>query len=856
MSNPLGATSGAMNTTFGGTHSSIASTGGGAQQLVLITEELERAKKDLQQRDEVIQALRQTVGRLQQQIVYTEHEALEANTALAALSQAAEDDAARNTATIDHLQSQLDELMTATAPTQSQAALMLQVERAIPSMLIEVVYHVGRRGDLINGGGKDVSTTEGGAEAAGLAISGEVMESIRALHPVAAIGQLRLWIRKLMDLDHESLAAMNLGVRHQRQRVHESTARLLRATSMRREKSVVGLVGDDITAGGATLRSTASLASPLMSASMRRPSPIRKASFIMSDGSAFDDEAVEMLRRRNFEVEEEMEVMRGYVKNAEADVHRVQQAAQLAVFSARRDVGGLRLELREKVRQIEKLLARTNLVDRADLTAAQDEVTQLKAKLQEAIQNGSTALQAKKTESQYLLTEKADQIRTLESQVERMARAKDHQRELQDALDASRRETAAVKQQLARASVKTLVEEKNRQKLRLEEQAHAAQDLRRELEQTQNSLKALQHNNQKMIQQYNELFEAKLLESKEKEKLQRAQDRKTATQAVSGPNSELNAKYYRTRYLEGLAELKTAQKKLKHLIFLSHHDHLSFHLQRDDLSTQLRNTKSMLPKSTLAQLNGDDDDDDEEILALYASAGRSGGATPAGGMRLPSPGARYSPNGHHRSVSPGSPSDDDAIMRVINNDTSFSTYGMKISTSNRSTSPAGSRPTTANKVRGAAPASGGYDLVSPARSVHIRDVSIVGIPEEGASEQADSYSNPRVSNITAKMSTTRQNATGETSRRTALYDNEMKPVNERLEDVVMGKGNASPSKHGLVEEHVVLRANANAASPAPALHNPKSNKSIAYLRKTRANEPAGSLSRAMTPVVRPSSALL
>jgi hypothetical protein len=852
MSNPLGATSGAMSSPFGATHSSLASAGG--QQLLLMTEELERTKKELVSRDETIQALRQAIGRLQQQIVYTEHEALEANTALAALSHAAEDDAARNTATIEHLQSQLDELMTATAPTQSQAALMLQVERAIPSMLIEVVYHVGRRADLTNGGGKDVSTTEGGAEAAAQAISAEVMESIRALHPVAAIGQLRLWIRKLMDLDHESLAAMSLGVRHQRQRVHESTARLLRATSMRREKSVVGLSVEDITAGGATLRSSTSMASPQMS-SMRRPSPNRKASFIMSDGSAFDDEAVEMLRRRNFEVEEEMEVMRGYVKNAEADVHRVQQAAQLAVFSARRDVGGLRLELREKNRQIEKLLARTNLVDRADLTAAQDEVAQLKNKLHEAVQNGSTALQAKKTESQYLLTEKAEQIRSLESQLERMSRARDHQRELQDALDASRREAATAKQQLARASVKTLVEEKNRHKLRLEEQTHEAQVLKRELEQTQNSLKALQHNNQKMIQQYNDLFEAKLLESKEKAKLQRAQDRDAATQAVSGPNSELNAKYYRTRYLEGLAELKTAQKKLKHLIFLSHHDHLSFHLQRDDLSTQLRHTKSMLPKSTLAQLNGDDDDDDE-IIALYSSTGRSGGGvTPAGGMRPPSPGARYSPVGHHRSSSPGSPSDDDAIMKVINNDTSFAAYGMKISTSNR-TSPAASRPNTASKGRGPPGGGGGYDVLSPTRSVHSRDVSIVGILEEGVSEQADSYSNPRVSNITAKMSTTRQNASGETSRRTALYDKDMKPVNDRLEDVVMGKATTSQSKHGMVHEQVELRANANAASPAPTLHNPKSNKSIAYLRKTRANEPAGSLSRAMTPVVRPSSALL
>lgn len=842
MSAALGATvSGMSQVATGATHISAA------QQTLLLTEELERLKKEIQIRDAANESLRETVGHLQHQLVYAEHEVLEANTAVAALSRAAEDDAARNAATIEHLQSQLDDMMARTAPTQSQAALMLQVERAIPSMLIEVVYHIGRRADLTNGAAKDVSSaSEGGAEAAAQAISPEVMESIRALHPVAAIGQLRLWIRKLMDLDHESLAAMSLGVRHQRTRVHESTARLLRVTSMRREKSPTG--NDSITAAGASLNTGSNVSPMLLRAvqSMRRSSPMRKASFVMSDGSAFDDEAVEMLRRRNLELDQEVETMRGYVKEAESELHRVQQAAQLAVFSARRDVGGLRLELRQKSRQVEKLLARTNLVDRSELTAAQDEATHLKSKLQEAIQSGATALQAKRTESQYLLTEKAEQIRTLESQVERMARARNHQRELENALEATKREATSAKQQLARANVKALVEEKHRQQARIDEKAQEAHELRRELEHTQCALKAIQHSNQKMIQQYNELFEAKMLESKQRAQIQQGQDREAAAQAINGPNSELNAKYYRTRYLEGLAELKTAQKKLKHLIFLSHHDHLSFHLQREDLSTQLRDAKGMLPKSTATSRTFDADDDDE-LDTMFAARH---------GSRLPSPATgRFSSVGR-RSSSPASPSpsDDDALLKAIMTDTSYAAYtttnALRISSSNH-TSPAVSRPSTAK--RGGA---GGYDVISPARSTHTREVSIVGLSKGEASAEVDMYCNPRVSNVTARLESARQHS-GEISKRAALEDKVIGPVNQRLEDALGGKGARAQSNTTHVgEENVELLPNANSANPAPALFHPKSNKSIAYLRRTRRNEAAGSLSRPMTPVVRPASAQL
>jgi hypothetical protein len=839
MSNPLGATTSSMSQgMLNATHTSAA------QQTLLLTEELERTKKELQQREDTILGLKDVIGKLQQQLVYAEYEAVEANTAVAALSRAAEDDTARNTAVIQHLQAHIDELRAATAPTQSQAALMLQVERAIPSMLIEIVYHIGRRSDLTDGAPKDVSAAEGGAETAAQAISPAVMESIRALHPVAAIGQLRLWIRKLMDLDHETLATMSQGVRHQRQRVHESTARLLRVTSMRREK---GNNGDDISAAGALLKSTNK--SPMLrTQSIRRPSPNRKASIVMSDGAAFDDEAVEMMRRRNLELQDEMETMRGYVNEAESELHRVQQAAQLAVFSARRDVGGLRLELRQKSRQIETLLARTNLVDRAELIAAQDEASHLKVKLHETIQNGATALQAKKTEGQYLLMEKSEQIRSLEAQVERMSRARNHQRELQDALEATKREAVSAKQQLARANVKTLIEEKHKQQARLEDRAQEVQVIRRELEDTRNSLKAIQQSNLKMVTQYNELFEAKLLESNQRARAQRVQDRELAAQAVIGPNSELNAKYYRTRYLEALSELKTAQKKLKHLIFLSHHDHLSFHLQREDLSEQLRKAKTMLPKSTLsvnmsASAQNDDDAEDADLVAaIYESRL---------GTRPSSP-SRYSVG---RSPSPSS--DDDVMLRKLLSDTSYAAYaanGQGLPTSHR-TSPTPSRPSTAKGGRG-----GGYDTVSPTRATHIRDVCLVGVSSSDTSTAVEMYCNPRACNVTATMSSIRVQhdgtKEGEASRRTVLNDKDLRPIHERLEDALEHRSGGSAHSKGDVGDTVELRANSNASAAAPTLFSPKSSKRIAYLRKTRRNEPAGSLSRPMTPVIRPASAQL
>ena len=498
--------------------------------------QLETAQRELA-------ALRQERDGVQTQHVNTEYALAETLAALVVAQRTVrevENELRENE--VSHKQA-LDDMQRALKASALRSMNATLVDRALFSLLIELRHQLSERGECPP-------------------LSPEDVEELRCLPILGVVSELRLWTRHMINLSQDKSSAA-----HKRQAFAEMSIRL----SARRS------------AGPATQRGM--------------------------EGDASDSpKKARVCSPRSF-----MDSPRGGGQNGPnntaATVGRVklsgsQPAAQSLTLpstssskpqstkaissESHQQFAHLQAQLRDATLEIADLKERVRDKDQTRVAALEHANKELKCLLDAALSKARHIQQESENQVEAVKRHAASTMRQLTHRLSKYEEAEIQRKEVESQVQVLKDAAALAKAQLARSNVKATEDKCRRMETLLgkrEADLRAAMGNRDTLEL---SLRGLQADHEKILAEYNAIFKKHLDAQAARHKQSMAAEDKRSEQATIGPESGVNVQYLRTRYQETQNELRHAQKKIRQLIMLSHHDQLTFKLQHADLEQQLK----------------------------------------------------------------------------------------------------------------------------------------------------------------------------------------------------------------------------------------------------------------------------
>ena len=288
----------------------------------------------------------------------------------------------------------------------------------------------------------------------------------------------------------------------------------------------------------------------------------------------------------------ELEQLRLELKDAAQASWVAQQSCRMQSEMARHETALAKQEVRAKDKLIKQLSAdlRSQTDDaptRVALEASQHENTELKCQMKVMTESKRQDLEGLKRSLVLAQKEAAVTAEQLVQRTNEVTRLNSQLKEAQSQL-------AALKGQMSRVNIKTLVERKNKAQALAQRQEQQLQQLGTQLTSKTNLLKYFETTNRKMVEEYNALFEANWREQQQRKAESRRAAGKEAEKVTCGPGSELNHEYLRNRYEDALVELKQAQAKMKRVLLTAHTDRLCSKREVEALETELHERTVLL----------------------------------------------------------------------------------------------------------------------------------------------------------------------------------------------------------------------------------------------------------------------
>jgi hypothetical protein len=448
---------------------------------------------------------------------------------------------------------EIDQLQRTIKSQALRAANTTLVDRAIFSLFVEMRHMLAERGECPP-------------------LSAEDVEELRCLPILGVVAELRLWARHLVALTQDASSAA-----FRRQAFADMSIRLTdRKSAGPSTQRGAGLsIETSLPVRSPTSKSgNARVCSPrsfmdsprrqTMSASIDEPCTI---------GEKTSEAPSKVAPSPSFTLQRSASSVKGMIRT-QSNLGDPHIAAQLR--EALSEVQSLKERLREQAKDqgLRVQLEHANKELRSQLEAAV-------AKARVAEQDSDNAIEAVKRHF-------ATVVRQLNEKVARLEEVEERRRDNSQAIAAAQQEARMAKAQLARSNVKAHEEKCRRVEALLHQRDRELHETRATKSQLESSLRSLQAGHDKILVEYNAIFRKHLDAQVARQKEAQEADAKRTEQATVGPESGVTVQYLRTRYQEVLTELHHAQKKIRRMIMLSHHDQLTFSLQQQYLEQQLK----------------------------------------------------------------------------------------------------------------------------------------------------------------------------------------------------------------------------------------------------------------------------